>query len=142
MNKRVGSQTVELKSKPRIIATYSIVGPKEGEGPLSEYFDEIISDDTLGQESFEKAECEMLLTAVRGAISKANLKEQDINYLLAGDLLNQITSSGYAARELDIPFFGLYGACSTMAESLSLGSLLMDGNFAEHLVVSTSSHFS
>ena len=140
--KRRGSQTIELLNPPKIISTYSIVGPKEGEGPLKDYFDEILKDDTCGKDSFEKAESEMMLTAIKGAIRKANLKESDINYLFAGDLLNQITSSGFAARSLEIPFFGLYGACSTMSESLSLASLIMDGGFANYVVASTSSHFS
>lgn len=140
--KRIGEQTVKLENPPRIISTFSIVGPKEGEGPLSSYFDKIISDDTLGQDSFEKAESKLLFTAVSEAVSKAGLKEKDINYLFSGDLLNQIISSGYAARDFDIPFFGLYGACSTMSESLSLASLIMDGGYANYVVASTSSHFS
>ena len=103
--KKIGNQTIKLNSKPKIISTYSIVGPKEGQGPLGQYFHEVISDDTLGKDSFEKAESEMMYTAIKGAINSANLKEEDIDYLFAGDLLNQITSSGYAARDLNIPFF-------------------------------------
>ena len=140
--KRVGKQTVKLINPPKIIATYSIVGPKEGEGPLGQYFDEILSDDLFGKESFEKAESEMIYTAITCAIKRANLEEKDINYLFAGDLLNQLTSSSFAARELDIPFFGLYGACSTMSESLSVASMIMDGGFANYVVAATSSHFS
>ena len=140
--KKIGKQTIKLQNPPKIISTFSIVGPKEGEGPLKDYFHEIINDDTLGKDSFEKAESEMMYTAIKGAISSANLKEEDIEYLFAGDLLNQIVSSGYAARELNIPFFGLYGACSTMAESLSMASLFLDGGFARYVVASTSSHFS
>lgn len=140
--KRVGKQTVKLINPPKIISTYSIVGPKEGEGPLGQYFDEILSDDLFGKESFEKAESEMIYTAITSAIKRANLEEKDINYLFAGDLLNQLTSSSFAARELDIPFFGLYGACSTMSESLSVASMIMDGGFADYVVAATSSHFS
>ena len=140
--KKIGKQTIKLQNPPKIISTFSIVGPKEGDGPLKDYFDEIINDDTLGKDSFEKAESEMMYTAIKGAISRANLKEEDIDYLFAGDLLNQIVSSGYAARELNIPFFGLYGACSTMSESLSMASLFLDGGFARYAVASTSSHFS
>ena len=140
--KKIGNQTIKLNSKPKIISTYSIVGPKEGQGPLAQYFHEVISDDTLGKDSFEKAESEMMYTAIKGAINSANLKEEDIDYLFAGDLLNQITSSGYAARNLNIPFFGLYGACSTMSESLSMASLFIDGDFAKYVVATTSSHFS
>ena len=140
--KRVGKQTVKLINPPKIIATYSIVGPKEGEGPLGQYFDEVLSDDLFGKESFEKAESEMIYTAITSAIKRADLEEKDINYLFAGDLLNQLTSSSFAARELDIPFFGLYGACSTMSESLSVASMIMDGGFADYVVAATSSHFS
>ncbi|MGL5149591.1 MAG: stage V sporulation protein AD [Clostridium sp.] len=142
INKRVGKQTIKLANPPKIISTFSIVGPKEGEGPLKEYFDEILNDDTCGKDSYEKAESEMMYNAISAAIKRAGLKEKDINYMFAGDLLNQIISSGFAARELAIPFFGLYGACSTMSESLSLASLIMDGGFANYVVASTSSHFS
>ena len=142
MGRRIGLQTVEIESKPRIIGTYNIVGPKEGQGPLKEYFDKIIEDDLNGTESFEKAETSLLYTAISGSIKKAKLKEADINYLLAGDLLNQLSSSCFAARDLDIPFIGLYGACSTMAESLSVGSMIMEGGLANYVVAATSSHFS
>ncbi|WP_102400050.1 stage V sporulation protein AD [Haloimpatiens massiliensis] len=142
MNKRVGIQTVRLENKPKIISTASIVGPKEGEGPLREYFDTILQDDSNGEDSYEKAEKSLLYSAITAAIKKANLKEADINYLFSGDLLNQIISSNYAARDMDIPFIGLYGACSTMTESLGLASMIIDGGFANYAVASTSSHFS
>ena len=140
--KKMGKQTVKLVNPPKIIATYSIVGPKEGEGPLGNYFDEILNDDLFGTESFEKAESEMLYTAITSAINRANLTEDDIDYLFAGDLLNQLGSSSFAARKLNIPFFGLYGACSTMSESLSVASMMLDGGFADYVVAATSSHFS
>ena len=140
--KKMGKQTVKLVNPPKIIATYSIVGPKEGEGPLGNYFDEILNDDLFGTESFEKAESEMLYTAITAAINRANLTEDDIDYLFAGDLLNQLGSSSFAARKLNIPFFGLYGACSTMSESLSVASMMLDGGFADYVVAATSSHFS
>lgn len=142
MGRRIGVQTVEIESKPRIIGTYNIVGPKEGKGPLKEYFDRILEDDLNGTKSFEKAESSLLYTAVSESIKKAKLKESDINYLLAGDLLNQLYSSSFAARDLNIPFIGLYGACSTMTESLSVGSMIMEGGLANYVVAATSSHFS
>ena len=138
-NKKVGKQTIKLENPPKIISTYSIVGPKEGDGPLKDYFHQILNDDTLGKDSFEKAESEMMYTAIKSAISNANLREESIDYLFAGDLLNQITSSSFAARELNIPFIGLYGACSTMSESLSMASLFLDGGFGNYVVASTSS---
>lgn len=142
MKKRCGSQTVIIKSNPRIISTYCIVGPKEGKGPLKDYFDEILTDDSFGEKSYEKAEKNMLLKAITESIHRANLSESDINYLLVGDLLNQLMSSSFAARETTIPYIGLYGACSTMTESLSIGSMLMDGEFADYVIAATSSHFS
>jgi len=141
-SKKMGRQTVKFDNPPKIIAAHSIVGPKEGEGPLSEYFDEVLNDDTLGKDSYEKAESEMMFTAITETLKKAKLKETDIDYLFSGDLLNQIISSSFAAREFSIPFFGLYGACSTMSESLSLAAIIMDGGFAKHVIATTSSHFS
>lgn len=141
MSKRVGAQTVKIYSKPRIIAATSIVGPKEGKGPLKDYFDKIISNDLNGKESFEKSESSMLFEAIKQSIEKAGLTQNDINYIFSGDLLNQLTSSNYAARDMDIPFFGLYGACSTFSESLSLSSMIMDGDFANYAIAATSSHF-
>ena len=140
--KRVGIQTVKMKNPPKIISTYSIVGPKEGEGPLGQYFHEVVTDDTLGKDSYEKAESELFYQTVSKAIENANLKEEDINYIFAGDLLNQLTSTCFAARDINIPFFGLFGACSTMTESLSLASMLIDGDFADYTVAATVSHFS
>lgn len=140
--KRLGTQTVKFKNPPSILSTYTIVGPKEGEGPLKQYFDMILEDDMWGQESFEKSESKIQEETIKAAISNADLTNQNVNYLLSGDLLNQITTSAYTARQLSIPFFGLYGACSTMTQSLSLGAMLVDGGFADNVVCATSSHFS
>lgn len=140
--KKLGKQTIKFENPPKIIATHSIVGPKEGQGPLKDYFDEILTDDLCGKDSFEKAESEIMYSAITNSIKKANLKEEDIEYLFAGDLLNQLTSSSFVARQLKIPFFGLYGACSTMTESLSLAAMAMDGGYADCVIASTSSHFS
>ena len=140
--KKVGSQTLKLDLPPSIIGNYSIVGPKEGDGPLKKYYDLILEDDLWGQDSWEKAESKIQESAIRSAIENANLSIRDIDYLISGDLLNQIVASGYAARQLAIPYFGLYGACSTMTESLALGSMLIDGGFADNIICATSSHFS
>ncbi|WP_234119317.1 stage V sporulation protein AD [Clostridium hydrogenum] len=142
MSKRIGIQTVKFETKPKIIAAESIVGPKEGAGPLKDYFDIILSDDLNGKESFEKAECSMIYNVITEVIRKAKLKETDIDFLFAGDLLNQISSSNFAARELEIPFYGLYGACSTMTESLGIAAMTIEGEFADHAIAATSSHFS
>jgi stage V sporulation protein AD len=142
MAKRKGMQTVILENKPCILSTSSIVGPKEGNGPLKEFFDFVLEDDTNGMESFEKAESSMLNNAVLDCIEKYGIKKEDINYLFAGDLLNQLISANFAARQISVPFYGIYGACSTFAEALSLGAVFVDGGYAEHVVSATSSHFS
>jgi stage V sporulation protein AD len=140
--KKLGKQTVKLENPPSIISYYSIVGPKEGKGPLKDYFDLILEDDLWGQESWEKAESKMQEECIKAAIDKAGLSSQDIDYLIAGDLLNQIIATAYSARQLAIPYYGLYGACSTMTESLSLGAMLVDGGFADKVACAVSSHFS
>lgn len=140
--KRVGAQTIELGTRPRIAAWSAIVGPKEGEGPLGGCFDRVEQDDMLGQKSFEKAECKLFESCVRLTMEKAKVLPKDVHALLGGDLLNQIISAGFAARQLAIPFYGLYGACSTMAESLAIGSMLVDGQHCARVLCATSSHFS
>lgn len=142
MNKRIGKQTIKLSSPPSIISTATIVGPKEGQGPLAGYFDIILEDDYFGEESWEKAESKMQREAVKSAMKASNKGSSEVNFMLAGDLLNQIISSSFAARELQMPFIGLYGACSTMAESIGIGSMLIDGGFADSVACATSSHFS
>ncbi|WP_053957677.1 stage V sporulation protein AD [Inediibacterium massiliense] len=141
-SKKIGKQTIKFLKPPHIIAAASIVGPKEGKGPLRTCFDEILSDDLYGEKSFELAESKLLRETVKKAIQKSDKKISDIEYMFSGDLLNQIMSTSFAARELAIPFLGLYGACSTMAESLSLGALFIDGEYANYVVCATSSHFS
>ncbi len=140
--KKLGRQTVSFHHPPSIISTATTVGPKEGEGPLSHYFDVILTDDLYGANSWELSESKMLRETIKSAIQKADKNVVEIEYLLSGDLLNQLMAASFAARDLDIPFFGLYGACSTMAESLSLGAMLIDGDYANYVAAATSSHFS
>lgn len=140
--KKMGTQTVKLYNPPSILATASIVGPKEGEGPLKDYFDLVLSDDLYEEKTWERAESKMTKEAIKIALQKIKITPEKIDYLFGGDLLNQIISSSFAARELKIPFFGLYGACSTMSESLSLGSMVIDGGYADYVIAATSSHFS
>lgn len=137
-----GKQTIVFNKKAKIISSYGIAGPKEEKGCLAEYFDEILTDDTLGEKSYERAECKMHLNAIENSIRRAGIKEFDIDALLSGDLLNQIISSSFSARELDIPFLGLYTACSTFGEALALGAILVSGGFMNKVSCSTSSHFS
>lgn len=119
----------------------SIAGQKEQAGPHGDEFDMTIEDELNGQQSFEEAERSMLETAVKLCAQKAYCELEDIQMMLSGDLLNQIISAGFAARSLQIPFYGLYGACSTMSESLSIGGMLADGGYADRLICATSSHF-
>jgi len=138
--KKKGQQTLMFTNPPFITSSASLVGPKEGEGPWGPDFDIVFTDYLLEEVSWEKAETKMLREAVKMALSKQNLQPGDAELLLAGDLLNQIISSSYAAREINIPFLGLYGACSTMSESLLVGAIMIDGGFFERVVAATSSH--
>ena len=140
--KKRGAHSYVLPSRPRIRSYASIAGQKEASGPLGHTFDETFMDDTLGQKSWERAEAKMLERAADLALSKAKVYADGVDVFLGGDLLNQIVSSGYTARQLGIPFLGLYGACSTMAESLLLGAMLIDGGFADTALCATCSHFS
>ncbi|MBE5785184.1 MAG: stage V sporulation protein AD [Clostridiales bacterium] len=140
--KRLGRQSVRFFAPPRLISGAAIVGDVEGEGPLGSCFDIVLADDTWGEESWEKAERKMFEQAVRLALQKCALPVSGVDLLLGGDLLNQIISANFAARELAIPFLGLYGACSTMAESLLLGSMLIDGGYANRVACAATSHFS
>lgn len=140
--KKRGAHSYVLPSRPRIRSYASIAGQKEASGPLGHTFDETFTDDTLGQKSWERAEAKMLERAADLALSKAKVFADGVDVFLGGDLLNQIVSSGYTARQLGIPFLGLYGACSTMAESLLLGAMLIDGGFADTALCATCSHFS
>lgn len=141
MNRKLGNQTVEFDNAPYIISRASVVGAKEGEGPLKDSFDMIVSDDKMGQTSWDLAEGAFQKTAVEIALRKANLKNSDIDYILSGDLQNQCAATHYGLRETNIPFLGIYGACSTMIESLSIGAMLICGGYANRVTALTSSHF-
>ena len=142
MTKKTGKQSFTLPSMPRIVSSAAYVGRKEGEGPLGKSFDVVLKDDTLGLDSWEEAESRMLESAVRLALFKMDREPKDIDLFMGGDLLSQIISAGFAARELNVPFLGMYGACSTMAESLIAAAMLTDGGFSDLAVCGASSHFS
>lgn len=141
MNQRLGKQTVVFGEPPIILETAAIVGEKEGQGPLAECFDDILTDDQWGEKSWEKAESKLQRETALLALKKAKLTTDDINYVLAGDLLNQCVGAHYGLRDLKIPFLGVYGACSTMTESMSIGAMLVGGGFADYAMCVTSSHF-
>ena len=139
--KKLGRQTVKLSKPVYITSTYSIVGPKEGEGPLAKYFDMILEDEAWGEKTWEKTEAKIVKECVAGCLGNEKVANADIDYLLSGDLLNQCVSSSFGIRERDIPYYGLFGACSTFAEAMSIGSMLIDGGMADNVLASTSSHF-
>ena len=139
--KRTGQRTIALGVPPSVLSFANIGGKFEAQGPLSGYFDELSQDSFFGEKTWEKAESAMQKRVVQRALDQARLKPKDIHYILAGDLLNQCIGSSFGLRELGIPFYGLYGACSTMGESLSLAAMLIDGGFAERTAAVTSSHF-
>ncbi len=141
MMNRIGQHTILLPNRPRIVGSAAIVGKKEGKGPLHDDFDQIIDDDLFGEETWEKAESLFQYTAADLAIRKAGLTHEQIDAAMGGDLLDQIMAASLAVRELHTPFIGLYGACSTMAESLCLASMLVDGGYLRHAVCTASSHF-
>jgi len=138
--KRMGNQTVVFANPPVILSSYSVVGPKEGQGPLGKTFSKVWKDQLHGEKSWEVTESKMLQEAMQGAIDQAGIPKEDIDFMLAGDLLNQLISSNFAARQMALPFIGLYGACSTMALSMVVGSMLIDGGFARNVLVGVSSH--
>ncbi len=137
MKKRV----IQLKNQPSIISCSSVVGKNEAQGPLGADFDLVFNNDGIGQSSWENAESELLFRAKKIAMEKAGLCIRDIDIVMAGDLLNQCTASTYANRNSGSPFVGLFGACSTMALSLALSAVMVDGGYAEYALATTSSHF-
>lgn len=140
MNK-LGKQTIHFENPPTIVETASIVGPKEAEGPMSGYFDQCLEDEFWGEKTWEKAESKIIKETVNMAITKSGIPATDIDFCFAGDLLNQCISSSFGLRELNIPFFGIFGACSTFVEGMCLGSVFIESKAATNVLCSTSSHF-
>lgn len=138
---RLGQYTVQLSRPPRITAAFTLMGPREGAGPLGSYFDAIVDDYMWGETSAEKAERKYLEQAARRALQTAGLTEHDVDYFIAGDLLNQIVSSTYSARSLGIPYLGVFAACATSSLALGLAAMLVDAGFARRVLVATASHY-
>ena len=138
---KLGKQTIKFDNPPKIIETASVVGPKEAEGPLAKYFDTLLEDEFWGEETWEKAESKIIKQAVELVINKAGLSTSDIDFCFAGDLLNQCISSSFGLRELNTPYFGIFGACSTFVEGMILSSILTDGGAANNVLFAASSHF-
>lgn len=138
---KIGKQTLKLENTPKLLETSSSVGPKEADGPLGNYFDIKVNDIFFGEKTFEKAETKFLTTAINNLLQKVSLQNDKIDYIFSGDLLNQCIASAYSVRDLEIPFFGLYGACSTYVEGMILASILVNSGMGEKIIYSASSHF-
>lgn len=141
MAQRKGSYTILFDDPPSICASSAVGGKKEAEGPLGNMFDMTSDDSYFGESSWEKAESRMQKDAVNKALEKANISNADIDCIFAGDLLNQCVGSSYGLRDLGMPFVGLYGACSTMAESLTVASVFLESGAINKAIACTSSHF-
>ncbi len=136
----MNGKTIFFDSPPRLTGSAGVVGKKEGEGPLREDFDAIFEDTTMGKESFELAESAMLHAAIIRALSNAAKSPADVTFTMTGDLLDQCVGSCFAMKDLQIPFIGMYGACSTMALTMATAAMLVDGG-ASCCVAGASSHF-
>lgn len=139
--KRLGKYTLKFENPPEIIAHAGCAGKKEGEGPLGGDFDKVFEDAMMGQSSWEKAESFLQRETLKTAIEKSGLKNDDINFVFSGDLLNQCAASAYGMRELHIPYLGQYGACSTMAQTIIMASVFCESGAANYAAAITSSHF-
>ena len=140
-SKKIGKATVKFTNPPFIIGTGTVVGPMEGKGPLAKGFDVVLPDLACGEKTPEKSERKLLEQAANIAIERSGVEKNMIDYYIAGDLLNQIISAGFSARQLAIPFFGVYGACSTCAMGATLGSMIIDGGFSDYILIGCSSHY-
>ena len=139
---QIARSVFQMQQFPALASFAAIVGPKEGEGPFSDCFDRVESDSYFGEETWEKAESRLQQNTVELALQKGGFSAEEIDWIFSGDLINQCIGSTYGLRALEIPFLGIYGACSTMAEGLVLASLLLDGKVGNRVVAATSSHFS
>jgi len=137
---KIGKQTIKFDTPPTIAECSSIVGPKESNGPLSKYFDQTLEDEFWGEKTWEKAESKIIKENVNTLISKSGVSSTNIDMVIAGDLLNQCISSSFGLRDSNIPYLGVFGACSTFVESMSLGAICVEG-FANNVICATSSHF-
>ena len=138
---KVGKQSFRLDNPPVITTWASVAGKKESEGPLSTLFDVTSKDAYFGQKTWEQGERKMQQITLNTLARKAEIKTSDFGLVLSGDLLNQCIGSSFSLKNMNIPHLGLYGACSTMAESLLIGSMVVGGGFSDRVVAMTSSHF-
>lgn len=141
MSNVLGKQSLKFEKAPYILGTANIVGKKEGEGPLGALFDIVGDDDLFGENTWEEAESSMQKNAANRAINNAKLTKEQIRYIFAGDLLGQNIATSFGLLDLEIPLFGLFGACSTAGESLSLAAMAVAAGYTKHALAVTSSHF-
>lgn len=141
MYKHLGKQSIIFNTNISIKSTASVVGPKEGEGPLRQYYDVILPDVLAGGKSWEQAESLIVNQTFELAIQKSGISKEEIDFVIAGDLLNQSTGTTFGIRDINLPFLGVFSACSTMGEAMAVGSMVLDGSFAKNVVIGASSHF-
>ena len=141
MGRMIGSSSISFDKPPFIIEGASIVGRKEGDGPLGKLFDVVEQDPMLGQETWEEAESLLQKEAIQKLLFKAGMSKEEIRYIFGGDLLGQLIATTFGILEFEVPFFGLYGACSTMGEALSLGAVMVEAGNADNVIAMASSHF-
>lgn len=134
-------RTFTFEKEIRVISSAGVAGRLEGEGPLGKYFDKIFNDTTMGESCWEKAESDLLTAAIKTALLKGNTDDSKIDAVFAGDLLNQCISSTFAIRDMNIPFCGMFGACSTMALSTIAACLAIESGAMKMCMSATSSHF-
>ena len=141
MNEKAGKQSIRFGEPPYIIGSAAVAGPKEIDGPMAKYFDRVSEDATFGKDSWEEGESEMVRQAVNMAIQKSGIEKEEIRYIFAGDLLGQIIASTFGIKDMSIPTFGLYGACSTCGEALSLSAMTIAAGYADNVIAEASSHY-
>lgn len=141
MIKRIGARTIGFEEMPSIIGYASVAGKKESEGPLGSGFDKLIFDSYDGFDTYEQAESQFQTEAVSLALEKSGVSAQDVDYIFAGDLLNQCVGSSFGLKSFNIPYLGQYGACSTMAQGLIMAAVFVEGGAANTAMCATSSHF-
>ena len=141
MIRRIGGHTLGFEEMPSLIGYASVAGKKESEGPLGKGFDKIIYDSYNGKNTYEQAESTLQFTAVETAMQKAGVEAEDIDYIFAGDLLNQCISSSFGLRDFNIAYLGQYGACTTMAQGLLMTAVFVESKAANTAACVTSSHF-
>ena len=141
MGEMIGKKSIQFSKPPYLLAYSSIVGQKEKEGPIGKLFDEVIEDPMAGEDNWEKGESEFMKRAIELAIQKSKITKDEVRYLFAGDLLGQLIATSFGVKDFQIPIFGIYGACSSAGEGISLASMAVAGGYADYAIAASSSHF-